>query len=81
VTQNFAPGDVGYIKRAYGHFLRNTGNTDLIYLEVFKSRHFAEVSLSDWLSHTPASLVAQHLNVNPQVIESLPKSRPAVMPA
>jgi oxalate decarboxylase/phosphoglucose isomerase-like protein (cupin superfamily) len=32
VSQNFNPGDIGYIKRAYGHFIRNTGNTDLVYL-------------------------------------------------
>ena len=39
VTQNFNPGDIGYIKRAYGHYIRNTGNTDLVYLEVFRSSH------------------------------------------
>ena len=53
VTQNFNPGDVGYIKRAYGHYLRNTGKEDLTYLEVFRAPHVVDVSLSDWLSHTP----------------------------
>ena len=30
VTQNFNPGDVGYIKRAFGHYLRNTADKDLV---------------------------------------------------
>ena len=50
VTQNFNPGDIGYVKRAQGHYIRNTGNTDLLYLEVFRSSYFSDVSLSDWLA-------------------------------
>ena len=80
VTQNFNPGDIGYIKRAYGHFLRNTGQADLVYLEVFRSSYFADVSLSDWLTHTPAAMVAQHLNVDPDVIGRFPSDKPVVLP-
>ena len=32
VTTNFAPGDVGYIKRSNGHYVKNTGDTDLVFL-------------------------------------------------
>ena len=80
VTQNFNPGDIGYVKRAYGHYIRNTGQTDLRYLEVFRSSYFADVSLSDWLTHTPAAMVAQHLNVDPGVIARFPNDKPAVVP-
>jgi oxalate decarboxylase len=80
VTQNFNPGDIGYVKRAYGHYIRNTGNTDLIYLEVFRSSYFADISLSDWLTHTPTAMVAQHLNVDPAAIASFPKNGPSVLP-
>ncbi len=80
VTQNFNPGDIGYIKRAYGHFLRNTGQADLVYLEVFRSSYFADVSLSDWLTHTPRAMVAQHLNVDPDVIGRFPSDKPVVLP-
>ena len=62
VSQSFHPGDIGYIPRNYGHYLRNTGNTDLTYLEVFRSSYFADVSLAQWLVHTPQALVAQHFN-------------------
>jgi oxalate decarboxylase len=80
VTQNFNPGDVGYIKRAYGHFIRNTGSTDLVYLEVFRAGQVLDVSLSEWLTHTPRAMVAQHLNVSPDVIAKFPSDKPTVLP-
>lgn len=80
VTQDFRPGDVGYVKRSLGHFIRNTGDTDLVFLAVFRSSYYAEVSLSDWLTHTPPKLVAQHLNIDPSVIARFPNDRPDNMP-
>lgn len=80
VTQNFNPGDVGYIKRAYGHYIRNTGSTDLVYLEVFRSARVEDVSLSEWLTHTPRAMVAQSLNVSPEVIARFPSDKPTVLP-
>ncbi len=80
VTQNFNPGDIGYVKRAYGHYIRNTGNTDLVYLEVFRSSYFSDVSLSDWLAHTPRALVSQHFNIDPATVARIPSRKPEVMP-
>ncbi len=80
VTQNFNPGDIGYVKRAFGHYIRNTGDTDLVYLEVFNSAYYSEVSLSDWLKHTPRAMVAQTMNVDQATIDRFPEGRPAVLP-
>jgi oxalate decarboxylase len=80
VTQNFNPGDIGYIKRAFGHFLRNTGTTDLVYLEVFRAPYVADVSLSDWLSHTPRAMVAQTLHIDPMTVAQFPSGKPLVLP-
>jgi oxalate decarboxylase len=80
VTQNFRAGDIGYVKRSLGHYIRNTGDTDLQFLEVFNSAYFSDVSLSDWLTHTPRQMVAQHLNIDPSVIGRFPNDKPAVMP-
>jgi oxalate decarboxylase len=52
VTTNFRPGDIGYVKRSNGHYVKNTGDTDLVFLEVFNSNRFQDISLSDWLAHT-----------------------------
>jgi oxalate decarboxylase len=80
VTMDFNPGDVGYVKRSNGHYIKNVGDTDLQFLEVFRSAYFADVSLSDWLTHTPPALVAQHLNVNEETIAKFPNNKPEIMP-
>jgi len=79
-TADFKPGDIGYVPKALGHYVENTGNTELKFLEVFRSDHYAEVSLSDWLTHAPPELVAQHLNVDPEVIAKFPRNAPGIMP-
>src|ERR1700719_306902 len=81
MTANFHAGDIGYVKKALGHYLENTGNTDLMYMEVFRADRFEEVSLSDWLAHSPIDMVAEALNLDPSIIARFPKHRPAVVPA
>jgi oxalate decarboxylase len=80
VTMDFNAGDVGYVKKNLGHYIKNTGDTDLQFLEVFRSPYFADVSLSDWISRTPPAMVAQHLNVSEATIAKFPKDKPEVMP-
>ena len=63
-----------------GHYVQNTGNTDLVFLELFKSDHYAEVSLSDWLTHVPPQLVMEHLNISRETLARFPKSRPDIVP-
>ncbi|THH00073.1 hypothetical protein EW026_g2385 [Hermanssonia centrifuga] len=36
-TFDFQGGDVGYVPASFGHFVENTGNTTLRFLEIFKS--------------------------------------------
>ena len=79
-TADFQAGDIGYVKKSLGHYVQNTGDTDLIFLEIFKADHFAEVSLSDWLSHTPPKMVMEHLNISPEDLAKFPNSRPDVLP-
>ena len=81
VTANFHPGDVAYVGKGLGHYVENTGNTDLVYMEVFRADRFEEVSLSDWLAHSPIDMVAETLNLAPSVIARFPKNRPDIVPA
>ena len=81
VTANFHPGDIGYVRKGLGHYVENTGNTDLVYMEVFRADRFEEVSLSDWLAHSPIDMVAETLNIDPTVIAQFPKNRPDIVPA
>jgi oxalate decarboxylase len=80
VTLDFNPGDIGYVKRNVGHYVKNTGDTDLQYLEVFRSSYYADISLSDWLTHTPPEMVAETLNIDKATIAKFPNDRPLVMP-
>jgi oxalate decarboxylase len=80
VTTNFNPGDIGYIKRTNGHYVKNVGDTDLEFLEVFRSDHFEDVSLSDWLTHTPPAMVAATFNVDTGTIAKFPKDKPEILP-
>jgi len=79
-TTNFNPGDIGYIKRSLGHYIKNVGDTDLVFLEIFNSASYQNISLSDWLTHTPPALVAAHLNMSVQDIAKFPNNIPDVMP-
>jgi oxalate decarboxylase len=80
-TADFRPGDIGYVKKSLGHYVQNTGSTDLVFLELFKSDHYAEVSLSDWLTHVPPQLVMEHLNIDRATLERFSRDRPDIVPA
>ncbi|MBV9406277.1 MAG: cupin domain-containing protein, partial [Acidobacteriaceae bacterium] len=36
-TADFNAGDVGYVPKTLGHYIENTGDTDLIFIEMFKA--------------------------------------------
>jgi oxalate decarboxylase len=80
MTANFHAGDIGYVKKGLGHYLENTGNTDFVYMEVFRADRFEEVLLSDWLAHSPIDMVAETLNLAPSIIAQFPKNRPDIVP-
>jgi oxalate decarboxylase len=69
------------VKKALGLFLENTGNTDLVYMEVFRADRFDEVALSDWLAHRPIDMVTETLNLDPSVMAQFLRNRPDVFPA
>ncbi|WP_454625059.1 oxalate decarboxylase family bicupin [Bradyrhizobium cenepequi] len=80
LTMDFNAGDIGYVKRNYGHYVENVGDTDLQFVGVFRAPRYEEVSLTNWLTHTPPKLVAQHLNVDEATIAKWPDNSPGIMP-
>ena len=79
-TADFNAGDIGYAKRGQGHYIQNTGTTELRLVAVFKVPQYEEVSLSAWLTHTPPELVSQHLNIDPTMLAKFPNHRPGIIP-
>jgi oxalate decarboxylase len=79
-TMNFQAGDVGYVEKTLLHYIENTGDSDLIFLEMFKSSFYQDLSLSEWLTHTPPELVMAHLNIDRATLDAMPKEEFVVLP-
>jgi oxalate decarboxylase len=78
-TFDYQAGDVGYVPFAMGHHVENTGDEPLRFLELFRSDHFADVSLNQWMALTPPELVQAHLNLDQETIAVLSKDKPVVV--
>ena len=79
-TMDFEAGDVGYVLKTLPHYVENTGNTDLKFLEMFKSSFYQDLALSEWLAHTPPELVAAHLNLDKATLDAMPRGKPVILP-
>lgn len=79
-TMDFQAGDVGYILQSNPHYIENTGDTDLVFLEMFKNPHYEDISLAQWLAHTPHLLVNQHLNVGLPMLDAIAKEKVVITP-
>ena len=79
-TMDFAAGDVGYVEKTLPHYIDNTGEEDLRFIEVFRASRFQDLSLSEWLTHTPPELVMAHLNIDEATYNQFPKEKSVVVP-
>jgi len=79
-TMDFQAGDAGYVQKTLLHYIENTADTDLIFLEMFKSSYYQDLSLSEWLAHTPPELVMAHLHIDRATYDAIPKDEAVVMP-
>ena len=47
---------------------------------MFRSDHFADVSLDQWMALTPPELVRAHLNLDRRTMGAFSKDKPVVVP-
>lgn len=80
-TFDFRAGDVGLVPFAMGHYVENTGNETLRFLEIFKSDYYADLSLNQWMALTPPELLQDHLKLDQRVLDALQKDKHAIVPA
>lgn len=78
-TFDYQAGDVGYVPTNMGHYIENTGDSLLRFLVLFKTDHFAEISLAQWMAVTPPELVQGDLNLPQEVMNALPKKKPLIV--
>jgi oxalate decarboxylase len=79
-TMDFQQGDVGYVQQTFPHYIENTGDTDLVFLEMFKDRYYQDISLSNWITHLPPQLVIDHLQISQATLDRFPHEEKVVMP-
>ncbi len=79
-TYDYQAGDVGYVPRNMPHYVENTGDTTMRFLEVFRSDHFEDMSLRNWLELTPHELVRAHLHIDESVLTKYGPGRMPILP-
>ncbi|MEY2560971.1 MAG: oxalate decarboxylase [Verrucomicrobiota bacterium] len=79
-TMDFQEGDVGYVEKTLLHYIENTGDTDLVFIEIFKSDRYQDFSFSEWLAHTPPELVMAHLRIDKATFDAIPRNGASVTP-
>ncbi|TCL76747.1 oxalate decarboxylase [Hydrogenispora ethanolica] len=78
-TFDYRAGDIGYVPVGNVHYVQNTGDGALWFLEAFRSDRFVEVPLNQMMALTPRSIVAGNLCVGPEFLGALsPERRPVV---
>ncbi|KAI0368601.1 oxalate decarboxylase [Pilatotrama ljubarskyi] len=78
-TFNYDAGDVGFVPASFGHYVENTGNSTLRFLEIFNTDRYQDISLNQWLALTPPDLVKAHLDLDDETIARLSKTKPVVV--
>jgi oxalate decarboxylase len=77
---DYQAGDVCYVPFAMGHYIENTGDTPLTFLEMFRSPRYADISLRQWMALTPHALVQAHTKLDRAAIDALPQTKSPVVP-
>ena len=79
-TMDFNAGDVGYVDRSMPHYVENIGDDDLVFLEVFPTPEYQDISLGEWLAHTPSRLVEEHLGTGEDFLAKISKTEAVITP-
>lgn len=78
-TFDFTAGDVGYVPVPNAHYLENTGNETLVFLEVLQAKEYSDISVNQWLGLTPKQIIKDHLKVSDGFLATLKKDKPIIV--
>jgi oxalate decarboxylase len=79
-TTDFRAGDVGVVRKNLGHYVENTGDDVMQFIELFRTDKYEEVSLANWLAHMPPEMAMQHLNISREDLAKFPKEARGIVP-
>ncbi len=80
-TMDFNANDVGFVPTMAGHCIENTGTEDLVFLELFKTSRYMDVSLNQWIARMPDKMAEAHLKLTAATIRQAPQKKIDVLPA
>jgi oxalate decarboxylase len=79
-TMDFNANDVGFVPANAGHYFENTGDTDLVSLELFKASEFQDFSLNHWIRRLPPEMVYSHLRLDRSALQAIPAEKLEILP-
>jgi oxalate decarboxylase len=57
---DFSANDVAFLSTMAGHYVQNTGDKDLVFLEMFVAAEFQKISPNKWLRASPQLASVRH---------------------
>jgi oxalate decarboxylase len=69
---DFSANDVGFVSTMAGHYVQNTGDEDMVFLELFVASEFQDISLNKWLRALPQQAAIAHTNLKKEDLEKIP---------
>jgi oxalate decarboxylase len=71
-TEEFGPGDVGYVPRGYGHYIENIGDGDLEIVLGFNNGTYESIELTGWFASNTKELLATNFGVPAATFDGFP---------
>jgi oxalate decarboxylase len=78
-TVNFNANDVGFVPPVAAHYIENTGDSDLVFLEMFKTGMYQDFSLNNWIRHMPPEMATAHLNLEGEDLWKIPADKRVII--
>ena len=78
-TMDFNANDVGFVPAVAGHYIENIGNSDVVFLEMFKAPRFMDVSLNNWIRRMPPEMATAHLNLDAATLRKIPSGKQEII--
>jgi oxalate decarboxylase len=60
-----------FVPAVTGHYIENTGDTNVVFLEMFKAPQFMDVSLNNWVGRMPPEMATAHLNLDAATLKKI----------
>ncbi|KAJ5581119.1 hypothetical protein N7450_007420 [Penicillium hetheringtonii] len=70
-TFDYMAGDVGYFPQSNSHYIENTGEEDLVFLEVLQATQFTDIALGQWIASTPKQIISDTLKLSDSTLSKL----------